>query len=80
MGQQCSASANANAGDDVTVLAILHSVDPNENMEGEPLAVSVSNGGPTTSFPDYEITHSFSFRALNINDTFAPPRQFLQIG
>lgn len=65
MAQQCSASAGANAGDDVTVLAILHTNDPNENGEGEPLTVSISNGGPTTSFPDYEITHSFIFRAAN---------------
>jgi hypothetical protein len=63
--QQCSASAGANAGDDVTVLAILHTTDPNENGEGEPLNVTVSNGGPTTSFPQYEITHSFVFKALS---------------
>src|SRR5262249_17654931 len=65
MAQQCSASAGANKGDDVTVLAILHTTDPNENGEGEPLTVSISNGGPTTSFPDYEITHTFIFRASN---------------
>jgi hypothetical protein len=63
MAQQCSASANANAGDDVTVLAILHTTDPNENGEGEPLSVSISNGGGASSFPDYEVTHSFPFRA-----------------
>lgn len=60
---QCSASASANAGDEVTVLAILHTTDPNENGEGEPLSITVTNGGPTTSFPDYEITHSFIFNA-----------------
>jgi hypothetical protein len=62
-GQTCTASANANAGDDVTVLAILHTVDPNENGEGEPLSVTISNGGGTFSFPDYETTHSFNFQA-----------------
>jgi hypothetical protein len=61
--QQCSASASANAGDSVTVLSILHTIDPNENGEGEPLGLSVSNGGPSTSFPDYEVTHSFTFKA-----------------
>jgi hypothetical protein len=63
--QQCTASASANAGDDVTVLAILHTIDPNENGEGEPLSVSISNGGPSSSFPDYELTHSFSFKAAS---------------
>ena len=63
LAQQCQASASANAGDEVTVLAILHTVDPNENGEGEPLTVSISNGGPTATFPDYEITHSFIFKA-----------------
>jgi hypothetical protein len=62
---QCSASANANAGDNITVLAILHTTDPNENGEGEPLSVTISNGGPTTSFSDYEVTHSFIFTAVN---------------
>jgi hypothetical protein len=61
--QQCSASAGANAGDDVTVLAILHTSDPNENGEGEPLSVSISNGGGLWTFPDYEVTHSFNFKA-----------------
>ena len=63
--QQCSASASANAGDNVTVLAILHTTDPNENGEGEPLSVSMSNGGGLSTFPDYEVTHSFSFKATN---------------
>jgi len=62
---QCSASASANAGDQVTVLAILHTIDPNENGEGEPLSIVVTNGGPTTSFPDYEITQTFQFTAVN---------------
>src|SRR5467141_3322543 len=65
LAQQCSASASANAGDNVTVLAILHTIDPNENGEGEPLSVSISNGGGLSTFPDYEITHSFSFRATS---------------
>jgi hypothetical protein len=63
--QQCSASASANAGDEVTVLAILHTTDPNENGEGEPLTVSITNGGTGGTFPDYEVTHSFIFKALN---------------
>lgn len=63
--QQCSANASANAGDDVTVLAILHTTDPNENGEGEPLSVSISNGGGSATFPDYEVTHSFNFKATN---------------
>jgi hypothetical protein len=63
--QQCSASASANAGDEVTVLAILHTTDPNENGEGEPLSVSISNGGSGGTFPDYEVTHTFIFKALN---------------
>jgi hypothetical protein len=63
--QQCQASAGANAGDEITVLAILHTIDPNENGEGEPLTVSISNGGPTSTFPDYEVTHSFIFKAAS---------------
>src|SRR5437868_10989797 len=61
--QTCTASASANAGDNVTVLAILHTDDPNENGEGEPLSVTISNGGGTFLFGDYETTHSFNFQA-----------------
>jgi hypothetical protein len=63
--QQCSASASANAGDEVTVLAILHTTDPNENGEGEPLTVSITNGGTGGTFPDYEVTHTFIFKAAS---------------
>lgn len=63
MAQNCSASASANAGDEVTVFAILHTGDANENGEGEPLTVNISNGGSTLAFPDYEINHSQIFKA-----------------
>src|SRR5947209_10804655 len=65
LAQQCSASASANAGDEVTVLAILHTSDPNENGEGEPLTVTITNGGVGGTFPDYEVTHSFIFKAAS---------------
>jgi hypothetical protein len=65
IAQTCSASASANAGDEITVLAILRTTDANENGEGEPLTVSISNGGPTTTFPDYEVTHTFIFKAVS---------------
>jgi hypothetical protein len=66
IAQTCSDSANAKAGDEVTVLAILHTTDPNESGEGEPLTVSVSNGGPTTALlPYYEVIHTLpSFKAV----------------
>ena len=65
LAQTCTASASANAGDEITVRAILHTTDANENGEGEPLTVSISNGGPTTTFPDYEVTHTFIFKAVS---------------
>jgi hypothetical protein len=66
IAQTCSDSANAKAGDEVTVLAILHTTDPNESGEGEFLTVSVSNGGPTTALlPYYEMIHTLpSFKAV----------------
>ncbi|MEN3369131.1 MAG: hypothetical protein V7609_1274 [Verrucomicrobiota bacterium] len=64
--QTCSDTASANAGDEVTVFAILHTTDPNETGEGEPLTVTISNGGPTTTFPDYEVSHIIpSFKAIS---------------
>jgi hypothetical protein len=47
-----------------TVYAILHTTDPNESGEGEPLTVTISNGGPTKTFSEYEVGNIIpSFKA-----------------
>jgi hypothetical protein len=64
IAQTCQDIVSANAGDEVTVFAVLHTTDPNESGEGEPLTVTVSNGGPTITFSDYEVGHIIpSFKA-----------------
>jgi hypothetical protein len=66
LAQTCSDTASAKAGDEVTVFAILHTTDPNESGEGEPLTVTISNGGPTTTFAEYEVGNIIpSFKAIS---------------
>lgn len=64
---QCVATTSANAGVSVTVTATLHTSDPNENGEGEPLQIASSDGRLTASVPSYEIPYSFTFVASQPN-------------
>jgi len=69
--QTCSAGPFVNAvGDTITFTATLHTSDPNENGEGEPLTIS-SSGGEVNSppIPYYESNIPFSFTATKPNET-----------
>ncbi|HEY8158037.1 MAG TPA: hypothetical protein VIF10_04945 [Methylobacter sp.] len=66
---QCTVSQpSIKAGDDVKVVATLHTSDPNENGEGEPLTVVSSGGELTATIPDYELPHSVEFKAKQDGD------------
>lgn len=60
---QCVASISSQSGAKVTVTATLHTTDPNENGEGEPLVVTSSDGSLNAIVPSYEIPYSFTFVA-----------------
>jgi hypothetical protein len=51
----------------VTVTATLHTTDPNENGEGEPLIITSSDGSLNATVPSYEIPYSFTFTAKQPN-------------
>ncbi|TAK94203.1 hypothetical protein EPO05_06630 [Patescibacteria group bacterium] len=62
MSQECSATHSVNAGDEVTVHAILLTTDPNENGEGEPLTLTSLWGGFSATFSEYKVPHSYKFK------------------
>jgi len=67
--QSCSSSPTIKAGDTVSVVATLHTTDPNENGEGEPLSVQSSGGELSVAIPGYELPQTFSFVAGSANET-----------
>ena len=54
---QCVASTNASADASITVTATLHTSDPNENGEGEPLQVTSSDGQLNATVPSWPCWH-----------------------
>src|SRR5690349_17545094 len=67
--QTCGASPTVKVGDTVSVIATLHTTDPNENGEGEPLSVTSSGGSLSLMIPGYELPQSVSFVATVPNET-----------
>ncbi len=62
MAQCVTTAPNASVGSNVTVTATLHTSDPNENGEGEPMNMSSSDGSlNNVSVASYEVPYSFSF-------------------
>lgn len=61
--------ATLHNGDSVSGFATLHTTDPNENGEGEPLILQ-SSGGFGLTIPAYELTQPFSFTAHVEGETF----------
>lgn len=74
---QCVATAgNASVGSNVTVTATLHTSDPNENGEGEPMSMSSSDGSLSNVIvASYEVPYSFTFisktNGVSVNGTIS---------
>lgn len=64
---QCITTTTANAGKNITVTATLHTSDPNENGEGEPLQVTSSDGKLNAPVAGYEIPYTFKFVSAQPN-------------
>jgi hypothetical protein len=64
---QCVTTTSSSAGVKVTVTATLHTSDPNENGEGEPLVITSSDGSLNATVPSYEVPYSFTFKATQPN-------------